>query len=349
MLRTVIIWGWLAAVLASGQEQPVFRTETSLALVRFHVVRKNAYVDTLRPEDVVLLEDGAPRKITLFEGGRGRQRTVPIEMMLVFDISGSVTHQGLLDLLSFQHTLLDGMTNLRLSVYGFHARLLRFSGPTRDLKQLEQAFQQVLNWKAGKEPRPVNVPIELPPKRKVGRGGTWIYEAVAGAAKDAASAPGTTTRMMLVFSDGFATTDSRPQDVAGLIQELGVPVYPVVLGHGRIADKARYLRDSGIGRNGQMKEGAQRQLDRLEDQERELRDFASLGELTGGRSFDPPEVNPTVLRQILNAMVGQVISEYVVGFSPQPGDGAGKKHKLQVKLQSKELGKVMGGMRTLVH
>ena len=61
-------------------QDPVFRTETNLALVRFHVVRKKFYVDDLKPEDIILLEDGKPRQITLLEGGRTRQRTVPVEM-----------------------------------------------------------------------------------------------------------------------------------------------------------------------------------------------------------------------------------------------------------------------------
>ena len=40
----------LCAVGLAAQETAVFRAETSLALVRFHVVKKNAYVDALRAE-----------------------------------------------------------------------------------------------------------------------------------------------------------------------------------------------------------------------------------------------------------------------------------------------------------
>ena len=79
----------LAACLLPAQETPVFRTATSLALVRFHVVNKNRYNTDLKAEDVVLLEDGAPRKFTVFENAMAATRTVPVEMTLLFDTSGS--------------------------------------------------------------------------------------------------------------------------------------------------------------------------------------------------------------------------------------------------------------------
>ena len=44
----------------------------------------------LKPDEVVLLEDGKPEKITLFEGGSAAQGTVPVELILLFDLSGRV-------------------------------------------------------------------------------------------------------------------------------------------------------------------------------------------------------------------------------------------------------------------
>ncbi len=355
------------------EELPVFRVETKLALVRFHVVRKNLYVDDLKPEDVVLLEDGTPRKLSLFEGGRwGGQpvgseygtagkpgtsdsratpgRTIPVELILLFDISGSVTQQGLLDPLAFKHTLLDGVPNVRLAVYGFDSTLRRFCRPTRDTAELAGAFQRVLNFRSGAEPKPVVIRLQLPPKRKRDpRGGTWIFEAVLAAAKDAASWPGAATRMLMVFSDGFATTTSRPEDAATPVSELGIPVYPVALGHYRIVEQIKRAQETGYDRMGVLTEGARQRLGRLEDQEREIVDFASLGELTGGRSFDPREINLNILRQILAAMVAQIRCEYVLGFTPTPAAGQPARHKLQVKLRSKDTGKVLGGSRAITY
>jgi len=341
---------WLVAAAAGllAQDQtPVFRTETSLAIARFHVVHKNRYVERLKAEDIILLEDGAPRPITFFEGGIDSRRTVPIELALLFDISGSVTHQGLLDMVAFKTALLDGLPNLKLSVYGFSANLLKFNGPTRNAEELSRAFHRVLNFKTGVGPPPQRIRLQLPPKRKSDRGASWIYEAVQATAIDISRAPGNATRMILVFSDGFQTTDTEAQDVAPLLKELGIPVYPVVLGHAAIAERIKQTNASRKA-NGELSEGARRRLDDLEDRERIILDYASLGELTGGRSFDPLMFTTDTLSQILAAMAGQVMFEFVAGFSPPPS-GTPRKHKVEVRLRSKDLGKIRGGTRTIFH
>ena len=331
-------------------QEPVFRSETKLALVRFHVVRKHFYADDLKPGDVILLEDGAPRQITLFEGGRLKRRTVPLEMILLIDTSGSVVDEGLLNPLAFKSSLLDQLENVRLAVYGFSSNLQRFSRPTRDPTELAPVFRRVLDFRAGGQPRPEIVRLQLPPKRHSHpNGGTWLYEAVIGCARDAAALPGNATRMMLVFSDGFPTTDTRPEEGAAVPKELGMPVYPVVLGHAKIAEQVKQVQQTGYNHQGVMSDGARQRMSRLEEQEREIQDFASLGGLTGGRSFDPPMINLMMIQRILGAMVGQVRCEYVVGFTPPAGEGDPTKHKLEVRLRSKELGKVLGGSRVIAH
>ena len=107
-----------AACLLPAQETPVFRTDSSLALVRFRVVRKNRYITDLKGEDVVLLEDGVPRKFTVLENAMAAKRTVPVEITVLFDTSGSVVDEGLLDPLAFKETLLDNLENVRIAVYG---------------------------------------------------------------------------------------------------------------------------------------------------------------------------------------------------------------------------------------
>ena len=69
------------------------------------MIHKNKYVADLRSGEVQLLEDGAPRKIAIFEGtpelARG-ERTIPIEMVLRLDVSLSVMNKNLLDSFSIQ-------------------------------------------------------------------------------------------------------------------------------------------------------------------------------------------------------------------------------------------------------
>jgi hypothetical protein len=234
-VRLGLAWLLAAAPLAA-QETPVFRTGTSLALVRFHATKGGRYLDNLTPGDLLLLEDGRPRPFSLLEGGR-TARTVPVDISLLFDTSGSVADNGLLDAVAFKTGLLEGVPNARIAVYGFSAKLRRFCPPTRDYETLRAALDGLGERFAG---RAVNIPIDLPPKRKAdARGGTWIYESVIGAARDAAAQPGNATRMVVVFSDGFASTDSRPEDAARLCEELGIPVYPIVLGHWKLGEGAR--------------------------------------------------------------------------------------------------------------
>ena len=117
-----------------------------------------------------------------------------------------------------------------------------------------------------------------------------------------------------------------------MLSEFGIPIYPVVLGHADLAAR---------------KAGGQ--LGWPEMAEMFMADFASLAELTGGRSFDPPVIDVAVVRQILAAMAGQVLCEYVVGFQPEQSPGAPRRHRIQVKLRSKDLGTLEGGFRTVTH
>ena len=322
----------LLALSLCAQQAPVFRTEAALALVRFHVVRKHSYVDDLKPEDVILLEDGSPRKVAVFEGGRLAPRTIPIEMTLLFDTSGSVTEAGLLDPLAYQTTLLDNLENVRLAVYTFTSSLRRQCRPTRDPAELAAALGRVRDARSGRGgPQVGSIPLQLPSGRK-GAEGTWLFEAIMAAAKEAAAEPGQATRMVVVFSDGFPTTTTRPEEASAVLSGLGIPVYPVVLGHASIAA---------------LKAGGQ--LGWPEMAEMLMADFARLAELTGGRSFDPPVIDVAVVRQILAAMAGQVLCEYVVGFQPEQSSGASRPHRLQVKLRSKDLGTLQGGFRTVTH
>jgi hypothetical protein len=126
--------------LLTAQDPAVFRTQSSLATVRFHVVQHNRYVTALTPGDVVLLEDGVPRPFTWFENAQTARIEQPVELTLLFDTSGSVVDNGLLDPLVFKESLLDQLSNVRIAVYGFGRELTRFTPATREFAQLQTAF-----------------------------------------------------------------------------------------------------------------------------------------------------------------------------------------------------------------
>ena len=68
-LAEVLLSVALACSLLHAQDEVTFKAQSTLATVRFHVVQNDHYVTELKPEDVILLEDGAPRKFTVFENG----------------------------------------------------------------------------------------------------------------------------------------------------------------------------------------------------------------------------------------------------------------------------------------
>ncbi len=81
----------------AAREVPTFGTSTELVYVRFHVERKGGYLDTLRPDQIRVLEDGQPQKVVLLETPATRERTVPPEVTLALDVSSSVMDDRLLD------------------------------------------------------------------------------------------------------------------------------------------------------------------------------------------------------------------------------------------------------------
>lgn len=326
----------LAALPLAAQDPAVFHADTSLALVRFQVVHNNSYVLNLKPEDVQLLEDGKPRPFTVFENGRSTNRTTPVDLALLFDISGSVLDAGLLNPLVFKTTILDGLPNVRLAVYGFSDDLRRYARPTRDMAAVEAAFHSL-----GERSRGETITLQPPPKRSANRPGTWIYEAVIAAARDLSPSPADNA-MILIFSDGLANNSSSvPEDAAAVAQELGVTVYPAVLGFKNLQEKIAQAKQAA-GNNTSLR------LTNLDAQQNEVRRYTLLGQLTGGRAFDLPQISLAVLQQILEFMVGQIRHQYLVGFVPEPSQKP-RTHKLQVRLVDKSQGTLLGGTRTLIH
>jgi hypothetical protein len=167
------------------------------------------------------------------------------------------------------------------------------------------------------------------------------------AARDASTGPANVTRQILIFSDGFETSTTKPETAAKYVQELGIPVYPVVLGHQKIVERIERGVRQQVG-DGRTPNPPSNDLRNAEAQQQRIERFASLGEQTGGRHFDPRFFTPESLRNILQFMVGQVRNEYVAGYSPAPSGSEKKKtHKLTVRLKDKEFGKLLGGTRLL--
>jgi VWFA-related protein len=331
-----------------AQDDATFRAQSNFATLRFHVNQKGRAIVDLKPKDVVLIEDGAPRPFTVFENNATSSSPAPVEITLLLDTSGSVTSRGLLSPLVFRESLLDAPPNAKLAVYGFSRNLTRYSAPTRDFTNLTSALQSLQARAAGE-----TIELSLPPHREPRPGGTWIYEAVRAASAEAAATSGDALRLLVVFSDGMATTTSLAQDAAELDRELGISVYPVILGHAdlirQIESEQRKQRPVSLSKRlTDQAPPPSGKVARLQAMLSDVDEFARLGALTGGNTFDMPAIDLKVLKEILADIVTEVRTEYTIGF---PLDVAAnpKRHKLEVRLVNAETGHVRGGTRTLVH
>jgi VWFA-related protein len=287
--------------------------DANLALVRFQVIpQKGQFVTDLRPEDIEIREDGIPQQIGLFEGGRFYPHTVPLEIALLFDCSGSVQFAGTLDPHVFDENLLKEYENVDIAIYAFSDDLVRLTRPTRDGPALMKAMEAV---------------------RLVPAGDTPLFGDIAETASDAASIGGNATRMMVIFSDGESTRQGdspRAAEAIQVAQELGMALCPVMLPQPPVAQIDTVS-------NGEW------ELRKLQS----IGSFMKLASATGGQAFDAvstKDVLPTILKSLAN----HVRYDYVVGFYPASSGGR-KRHKIEVILRSKNRGEIVGGFRTLVH
>ncbi len=323
-----------AAAAGAGQEQePVFRAETNLALIPFHVVQKDRYVLDVAAGDVEILEDGKPQKLAMFEGpdtAGGAART-PVEILLLLDVSDSVMNPNLLDTFAIKETFLDGIgQHAGVGVYAFGRKWRRFTRPTRDIPRLKRALEAAYDF---------------------ANSGTRLYESIIQTARDAtASGPGV-TRLMVILSDGQSTTKMKPEEAVKAANEAGIPLYPVVLGHERVMRQAAGRRP-GLGnpRNPRNLPGMAPPTEaqaRAQAREMEMFEFAGVAKPSGGRSFDPQVINATVVRAIFESLVNHVRSEYVAGYYPGPSGPSPRSRHVEIRLKSKGKGRLEGGKRIL--
>lgn len=326
----------------------IITAESNLVIVPLHVYKKKRSVNGLGPEAFELLEDGVVQDIAFVEGPHDEPdqgRTVPTEIIFLIDFSYSVMQPGLLDFVTIRSALLDHLRDdVFISIYGFAGTLKRFTGPTRDLAKLQRAVDNVYAAEAG---------------------GSKVYEAIIQTARDATSRGGNMSRMMIVFSDGMSTTKLDPNIAVQAANVLGIPIYPVILGHDRLVRKAQgerafiggrhptpragNNRNNNVGPLPPQRRNPNRAGSNLRAQENRMRVFADIGYQTGGRSFDPMVINNQVIRQILGSLAQLAQTEYVVGYYPRSTDTERTGHHVEVRLTDSQVGTLYGGRRLIVH
>jgi len=350
MPRRLIVGFLLAAALLfpqSPEGEPlgeiedtgfIITAESSLVVVPLHGYKKKASIGGLGEEAFELLENGERQEIAVVEGppGAGEDpssgRSVPVEIILLIDISHSVMRKGLLDVHTIREGILEEVSeHVAISIYGFAGRLTRFTSPTNDVSKLEHA-------------------LELAHAAEHGQ--TRIYESIVQTARDASERGSNATRMMVVFSDGFSTSDFESEWAHRVANHFGIPVYPVVLGHQQIVERARRRNASNARRASRGRPSFRPSSpgqSKSHKQELRQKEFADLGSLTGGRSYDLKNQNGAAVRSILRSLATLAQTEYVVGYYPVRSGDEPTRRQVEVRLKDKSIGKLYGGQRVIVH
>jgi len=342
-LVALVIGPLAVGAFAFAQEDvPTFRSGAQLALTGFHVVAKKQYITGLTAADFQLLVDGKPHPITVFESNRS---DLPIDLVLLFDVSGSVTGRGLLDDKLFRENLLADLPGVTLSVYYFggppKGDLVRMCGPTQDPVALARAFQGVVKKGPGEQVFDLGKPGK----------NSLIYESIERALQDSARPGSNAIQMMLAVSDGEPGGDREPTAAANAAQRAGVPVYPLVVGHQARISEFELSNEAPPRLNESEHDTEVRANYRrktFEEEEALAASFASLGDLTGGRAFDPPDLNGGSARDVIRSIADAVRNEYVAGFAPEPGNPP-VEHRIEIRLIGHKEARLTGGSREAVY
>jgi len=340
LVALAVLAGSFASIFGQTEEIPSFRAETQLALTGFHVVKGTQYVTGLSASDFQLLVDGRPHAMASFE--EGGRLNAPLEIVLVFDTSGSVREPGLLDEKLFRDNLLAGLPNVSLSIYRFGGHpladhLTRVCGPTKDPAALRKAFQTAFSRGPGEAAFDLGHPGK----------DSLVYEAITEAINDRARDSQRVARMMLVVSDGLPGVEPNPGMAVGAALRMGIPIYPLLLGHrDRVTTfNMQLVAPPDPGESAKIAEARARYRQKtFDERESQAGLFVGVASQTGGRAFDPPELNAATAKDILGFLVGEVRKEYVVGFSPEPGREASN-HRIDIRLIGNNGARIIGGKR----
>lgn len=313
----------LLAAFALAQESPTYRAQSDVVLVPFHVGRDKYFVPDLKASDVVLLEDGKPRQFTTFESPDARRM---LELTLLFDTHPISQPTALWDpglLFGFVSgwdahsaaSLLE--SRVRASVYRYdQGRMERLCGSAENPRELVAAFHRLLSPIQGialPEPPHVAKEIDVP---------AWTAPAVMAALHDIEQLGPYRFAALVIFAEGQTALPAALREEVRLATQRGIPVYTVVF-------------DPNVQADVQHSLGAQAPL-------------RALADLTGGTSFDVQSIDANKLRDILDSVKNELLSQYVAGFPLSPS-AAPREHELEVRLVSKSTGRMIGGKRTVVY
>jgi hypothetical protein len=319
----------LTAGVCLGQAAPA----DEILLIPFQVTQRDAFVADLSAEEVELRIDGTVQKPAVFEGPRTTPRTIPTDVIFLFDCDRTVVANSGLSPRVFHEQLLDGREHVRVAVYGFGGGLVRLTAPTRD----EAVLRKTLDASYFVHPL-----------------GTFLLDHIREVVGDLAG-QGRAVRMLVVLSDGVSDTAEASQSAkrqrfeATVVaaQRANVSIHPIVLKEpfgtraGTSASSTAAPSRGGIPRAGTAEDMA------MQTDLRSLGDFTNLGSATGGQSQEVLS-GSRFLPGLLKSIAKLVQDSYVVGFVPARSEPP-KRHRVEIRLKDRNRGRVVVGIRNLTY
>jgi VWFA-related protein len=257
-------------------ETPSFKSGVDLVTVTATVRDKRGrLVRGLEATDFQVLDAGQPRRITDF-----RKDPSTVSLAILFDISGSMRVADRMLAARFAaHHVLSWLEPGRdeAALFTFDSRLHEVAPFTVDTRALQGALGEVDPF-----------------------GATSLHDAIADAAKRAASRTGR-RRAVVVITDGIDTSSGlTPGEVSSIASAIDVPVYVVAT----VLPIDHPGRESALDRSTASEEGGS-----VED----------LATWTGGAFFfaSTPADTSNAARQVLD----ELRQQYVIAFEPAAATG----------------------------
>ncbi|HEX8557804.1 MAG TPA: VWA domain-containing protein [Pyrinomonadaceae bacterium] len=286
--------------------EEVERINTDLTSVLLSATdKKRRFVNTLRAEDIRLLEDGVEQRVTSFE----RETEAPLSLVLLVDTSAS-QEKVLKDEQEAAAAFVRSVLRPALDT----AAVLSFTGlvrlehpPTSDSARLLSAIESLRVRFTEKSPECQD--LDAPADVRL-RCLTGVWDAVVVSVREVlAKTPERTRRAVILLSDGDDTSSRvRLYQAAEFAVRHNAVVYSVG------------IRDKDFN-FGEMR-----------------RDFLqSLADQTGGRAFFPKR--PSDLAAAFAQIEQELRSQYLITYTPSNRARDGSFRRLQIEITNPELKK----------
>jgi Ca-activated chloride channel family protein len=295
---------------ANEQDEDVVRINTDLTNLLFTAADKqNRFITTLREEDIRVLEDGVPQKLSTFE----RETDRLLSIALLIDVSESEEHtlpQEKAAARSFVETIIRSRKD-EVALIAFTGDAFLEQALTGNVISIYQAFERV----------DVAMPVYMGSGRKIGglssgpgmrvpgEGSTAIWDAVTVTANEILAPSGDKRRRAIILLTDGQDTSSRLSRSAAIDQAIKAETVVYAIGIGDSKNTEGIDRDA----------------------------LRTLAERTGGRAFFPKR------EADLNAAFGQIEqelrSQYLVAYSSTNKKRDGMYRQMRIEIVNPELRK----------